>query len=312
MANPVKKAARKFVLNTQRIIENNTGFKITYSKLKDDIDLYQQQYGEESVKKRAFYNICAGGHGGFGGYFYHPFWTNIDLEAPILLDAWTRYNPERDILHDLLDKTPLPLESDSAEIIQSQYTIEHIDNEAAEVFFKEVYRTLKPGGVFKVVAPNTELDYRAYLNKDKSFYSWVDIQSTERHHPVYGYKTRLNQASFEQLALVHFAANVSTIHGGDNPQRIQDEEFKHIMNSMKMEDAFDYCSSKCSIDIQRMYRSNHINWWNHDKLIQALKAAGFSKVQIMAPGQSSAQVLRNHKYFDNLWNSVALFVEAVK
>ena len=109
------------------------------------------------MKKRAFYNICAGGHGGFGGYFYHPYWTNIDIVAPILLDGWLKYNPEKDILHDLLDKIPLPMESDSAEIIQSQYTIEHIDNEATNYFFKEAYRSLKPGGVFKVIAPNNEL-----------------------------------------------------------------------------------------------------------------------------------------------------------
>jgi len=320
MTNPVKKAVRKLALNTQSIIETNTGLKITndkglkvtYNKIKEDIDLYFQHYGKDSIKKRAFYNICAGGHGGFGGYFHHPYWTNIDVEAPILLDGWKRYNPEKDILHDLLDKTPLPLESDSAEIIQSQYTIEHLDNEAADYLFKEVYRSLKPGGVFKVVAPNIELDYRAYLNNDRSYYKWVDIQSSKRHQPVYGNKTQLNQASFEQIALVHFAANVSTIHAGDNPQRIQDEEFKHVMNTMKMEDAFDYCTSKCSVEIQRKYRANHINWWNHDKLIQALKAAGFSEIKIMAPGQSAAPVLRNQKYFDNLWNSVALFVEAVK
>ena len=264
------------------------------------------------MKKRAFYNICAGGHGGFGGYFYHPYWTNIDIVAPILLDGWLKYNPEKDILHDLLDKIPLPMESDSAEIIQSQYTIEHIDNEATNYFFKEAYRSLKPGGVFKVIAPNNELDYRVYLNNDKSYYTWVDIQSSDRHNPVYGNKVRMDQASFEQVCLVHFAANVSTIHGADNPQRIQDEEFKHIMNTMKMEDTFDYCTSKCSVEIQRKFRANHINWWNHNKLIKALKVAGFSDVQIIAPGQSSAPVLRNQKYFDNLWNSVALFVEAVK
>lgn len=320
MISTIKKVIRKIILGTISIIENNTGFKIsndkglklTYNKIKTDRQLYLQYYSKESIKNRAFYNICAGGHGGFGGYFHHPYWTNIDVVAPILLDGWKRYNPEKDILHDLLDKTPLPIETESAEIIQSQYTIEHIDNAAAEYFFKEVYRSLKPGGVFKVVAPNNELDYRAYLNNDKSYYSWVNIQSTNRHNPVYGNKTPMNKASFEQVALVHFAANVSTIHGGDNPVRIQDEEFKQVMKTMTMEDAFDYCSSKCSVEIQRQFRANHINWWTHDKLVKALKAAGFSRVQIMAPGQSSAPVLRNQKYFDNLWNSVALFVEAVK
>ncbi|MGQ1787246.1 methyltransferase domain-containing protein [Saccharicrinis sp. GN24d3] len=312
MSSTIKNAAIKLAINTQGLIESKTGLKITYNKVKDDTQLYVVYYGEDSVKKRLFYNICAGGHGGFGGYFYHPCWTNIDIEAPILLDDWARFNLEKDIKHDLLDMTPLPLESETAEIIQSQYTIEHITDKAAKYFFKEAYRTLKPGGIFKVVAPNIELDYRAYMNNDKSYFEWVDTQSQEKYRHVYGNETPLNQASLEQIALVHFAANASIIHEGGNPERIQDEEFKHVMRTMKMEDAFDYCTSKCSIEIQRKYRANHINWWNHAKLIEMLKEAGFTNLYITAPGQSTAPVLRNRTYFDNMWNHVALFVEAIK
>ncbi len=320
MKPPKNKLVRNLALKALNIIENNTGVKVsndlglrvTYNRIRNDQYMYFQHYGESSVKNRLFYNICVGGHGGFGGYFYHPFWTNIDIEAPILLDGWKRYNPEKDIMHDLLDKTPLPIESDSAEIIQSQYTIEHLDNESANYFLKEVHRTLKPGGVFKVVAPNIELGYRAYLNGDKTYYKWVDIKSNPRHQAVYGHKIPLNKTSLEQVALDFFAANVSTIHSGDNPYRITDEEFKEIMHSLKMEDALNYCTLKCSVEIQRKYRSNHINWWNHEKLINALKMAGFSNIQIVAPGQSSSPVLRNPKYFDHLGSSVALFVEAIK
>nr|WP_319397946.1 hypothetical protein [uncultured Carboxylicivirga sp.] len=320
MKPPKNRAVRTIALRALNAIESNTGFKvsndlglrITYNRIKRDTNLYFEQYGEESVTNRRFYNICAGGHGGFGGYFYHPFWTNIDVEAPILLDGWKRFDSHRDIKHDLLNKTPLPIDSNTAEIIQSQYTIEHMDNDTATYFMKDVYRALKPGGVFKVVTPNIELGYRAYLNGDKTYYKWVDIQSNQRHLPVYGYKTPLNKASFEQVAMVFFAAHASTIHSIDNPNKISDEEYKHIMHSLKMEDALDYCTSRCSIETQRKFRSNHMNWWNHEKLINSLKAAGFTKIQIMAPGQSTSPVMRNPKYFDNLGSSVALFIEAIK
>ncbi|MCT4590054.1 MAG: class I SAM-dependent methyltransferase [Carboxylicivirga sp.] len=312
MTELVKNVMRKIAVRTRNTIENKTGVKITYNSVKNDLDMYLQLYNKESLNNRAFYNICSGGHGGFGGHFYHPMWTNIDVEAPILLDGWKRYNPEKDIWHDLLDQKPLPIESDTAEIIQSQYTIEHIDNVSANYFFKEVYRSLKPGGVFKVVTPNIELDYHAYLNDDKYFYNWVNLHSSPRYHPVYGYKIPLNQASREQVALVHFAANASTIHKGNNPRQIKDEEFKEVMHTMKKEDALDYCTSRCSMEIQRQYRSNHVNWWNHQKLAETLKAAGFKNIKILAPNQSSVPVLRNQKYFDNLYNTVALFMEAEK
>ncbi len=55
------------------------GYEITKSPKKNDTDLYVELFGEISVKNRRFYNICAGGHWGFGGGFHHPCWTNVDL-----------------------------------------------------------------------------------------------------------------------------------------------------------------------------------------------------------------------------------------
>ncbi len=287
------------------------GYEIVNKKLVDDSELYAKAFGKESVENRRFYNICAGGHLGFGGGFNHPCWTNLDVIRPIR-NGFSEYNPDKDVVYDLLEMNPLPIEDNAAEIIQSQYAIEHITNEAAEHFFKEVYRTLKPGGIFKVVAPNIELDYLAYQKKDKGFYFWVDQMSHENVYNDLGFNGPLNNASFEQVVIVHFAANASTIHVGGNAKKIDDKEFEHVMNTMKKEDAFDYCTSKCSVDIQKKFRQNHINWWNHEKLILALKKAGFRNCSIMAPGQSSQPVLRNNQYFDNLWNGVALFVEAIK
>lgn len=312
MKRKIKSAVVQVAIKAREFVLNQTGLQITYTKVKDDTDQYIRLYGEESVKNRRFYNICAGGHGGFGGFFYHPCWTNIDVINPNRLKNWIEYRPDIDIAHDLMDCQPLPLESNSAEIIQSQYTIEHIPNEAARVFFKEVFRSLKSKGIFKVVAPNIELDYQAYQNGDWSYFSWIHTQSRKEYLPIYGYGIPLNQASLEQIALAHFAANASTIHIGTNPQRIDDQEFQRVMSSMKMEDAYDYCTSRCSEDVQKTFRANHINWWNHQKLISALKDAGFKKVYIVAPGQSSSPVLRNRNYFDNMWNEVALFIEAIK
>lgn len=84
------------------------------------------------------------------------------------------------------------------------------------------------------------------------------------------------------------------------------------MQTSNIEDVLDYCTSRCKIDVQKEFRNNHINWWNHNKLIKALEKAGFKEVYIVSPNQSTARVLRNNSYFDKLWNEVALFVEAVK
>jgi len=72
------------------------------------------------------------------------------------------------------------------------------------------------------------------------------------------------------------------------------------------------CTARCSVEKQKLYRYNHINWWTHSKLTEMLREAGFSTTYILAPGQSSTRVMRNKTYFDRHWNDVALFMEAVK
>lgn len=287
------------------------GYTIENTKIVDDTALYKNLYGVDSVNNRRFYNICAGGHYGFGGKFSHPCWTNVDVIRPVNKND-NVYNPDRDIEHDLLSMQTLPIESNSAELVFCQYAIEHITNDAAKFFFKEVERILKPGGVFRIVTPNIELDYHAYQNNDMHYFHWIEHMSIPAVYEELGFKIPLNKASFEQVVIAHFAANASTIHVGSNPNRIEDEEFREIMKTLPKEEALDHCINKCSAEVQKQFRHNHMNWWNHNKLIKFLNEAGFSNHKIIAPGQSSAPVMRNRQHFDILWNEVALFVEGIK
>ena len=206
----------------------------------------------------------------------------------------------------------LPIESDSAELVHSQYTIEHITDEAAILMFNEVFRILKTKGVFRIVVPNFELDYIAYNNKDISFFYWIELFSSPDIYPIMPYKMPLNQASFEQVFLAHFAANASTVHNDGCINPINDLELKDIFSKNTFEDAMNICTSRCSVEKQMLYRHNHINWWSHNKLRRMLENAGFKTTYILAPGQSSTQVMRNRLYFDKHYNELALFMEAVK
>src|SRR6185295_10958452 len=124
-------------------------------------------YGEDSVRRRAFYNIGAGS-------FRHPAWTNVDFDSD-----WYECNRNNtlspgNISHDLLSLKPLPIESGSACILYTSHTVEHVTNEADEVLFREAHRILKPGGVVRVTTNSTDLAYRAYRTKDRSYYYWAD------------------------------------------------------------------------------------------------------------------------------------------
>lgn len=288
---------KKYLKKNVKSILNSLGYEMKISKKQKDINLYLHLYGKESVLNKRFYNINGGGHFEFGGGLNHPCWTNVDV-----LRSGSKVF-DNDIAHDLLELAPLPIESDSAELVHSQYTIEHITDNAARIMFKEVNRILKSKGVFRIVAPNNELDFIAYNNDDISYFYWRNF---------FNYKIPLSQASFEQVFLIHFAATASIIHndGVNNP--IDDYEFKKIFSENTFEDAMNICTSRCSVEKQKINRYNHINWWTHKKLKTLLKEAGFATTYILSPGQSSTQVMRNRSYFDRHWNDVALFMEAVK
>jgi predicted SAM-dependent methyltransferase len=297
---------KNFIQNQVRKL----GYELRCVKPVHDEKRYVDLYGKESVANRNFYNISAGGHLGFGGGFSHPCWTNIDVDRP--WNGSRTYNPQTDIAHDLLSLDPLPLASNSAELVHSRFSIEHITDDAAEVMFNEVFRILKHNGIFKATVPNVDLDYRAYLSNDLSYFSWIDMFSYPKNYTNYGLIGPLREASLEQIFLIHFAANASTYHTEGPAERIDDEIFKNIFKELPYEDALNFCSHKCSVEVAKKYRQNHINWWNQSKLEKKLRKAGFKTVYAIGPNQSSSPVFRNNSYFDNNWNMVALYMEAIK
>ncbi len=261
---------------------------------KNDQEHYLKLYGKKSVEGRKFYNISAGGHFDFGCGIHHPCWTNIDLDR-----EWKygiTFNPEKDIAHDILTCSPIPVESNSAELIYSRLSIEHITDEATLYMFKEAKRMLKKGGLFRVNTLNNYLDYIAFKNNDRDFFYWF-----KNHKAI----------SIGQAFLEHFAASASLIVEEGASERITDEEMKHIFSTLHYEEAMEYCTSRCPVELQNKYRRRHINWWTPEKLEKMLKSAGFKTVYLSSAEQSMAPVLRNEYYFDNINNKTMLYMEAI-
>lgn len=291
-----------------KLVEH-AGYTLTSKRPAINIPLYQSLYGRESVAKRRFYNICAGGHLSFGGELNHPCWTHVDLDKP--WPGAREFNPETDIAHDLFSLQPLPIESATAELVFSRFAVEHVTDEAAQVLFDEAFRILKKGGIIRITSPNSESDYRAYLAGDWSYFSWRETFSIKAIQEHLRYKIPLNQASIHQVFLAHFATNASTIHCDGGPNPISDEEVQSVIGSMPFEDAMNHCTSRCSVEKQRRYPQNHINWWSYHKFDRMLRKAGFRKVYVVGHHQSASPVFRL-RGFDDLWSEVAMHVEAAR
>jgi SAM-dependent methyltransferase len=58
----------------------------------------------------------------------------------------------------------LPFESQSVDVVYHSHFLEHLDRDAAVKFLREVKRTLKPGGIQRIVVPDLENIVKAYIN----------------------------------------------------------------------------------------------------------------------------------------------------
>jgi len=96
-------------------------------------------------------------------------WINIDLSS------------QADITLDM--REPLPFLANSCAIIYSEHFLEHIDYpEQTQLFLKECYRVLEPGGLFSVGVPDTEWPLAEYAGLSTEGYFHI---AKERWHPAW-------------------------------------------------------------------------------------------------------------------------------
>lgn len=272
-------------------------------KRSSDLKLYRKLYSAESLHHKRFYNIGAGD-------FYHPYWTNLDAGQEYYLNMVPNNNVSID--YNIFDKKPIPVEDGKAELLYCSHTIEHVDNISVEYLFRDCYRILKPGGVFRVICPDIDLAYKAWKNNNKDFFYWINSKSAVENFEKHCLAIPLSKASITQIFLEDFAAAASEIALVGSETRISDERFKEIFEQLEYEQALDYCISFCTEEMQRKFPFRHMNWFNQKKLTKLFRDAGFSDIRLSGYLQSTVPVLRSDLYFDQNMPNVSLFMEAIK
>jgi predicted SAM-dependent methyltransferase len=279
MKNQIKEAIYRALLAC--------GFEVHRVRLPDDgsasLPLYRQLYGEEAVASRRFYNIGS-------GKFKHKAWTSVDYVS----DLYAKYAPLIDIQWDISDGTALDVHSETAHLCYTSHTIEHLQDHHVEHMFDEVYRVLRPGGLFRVTCPNIDLYYRAWRDNDINFFP---------------YPTTYESHGITKLFLCEFAGQLAT---PPTASKIADEELVEKFSSLAYEDALNWVSSQIDFEVQRRNPGQHVSWWNHRKAERFLQKAGFSAIYLSGYGQSRNPGMRDIKFFDSTWPHISMYIEARK
>jgi SAM-dependent methyltransferase len=260
---------------------------------------YYEGFGRESRQNRLFYNIAA-------GTFQHPYWTNVDYATEHYRSA--QRNPF--INYNLMELGPLPIASNSAEIVYSSHTVEHVSDEAVLNMFREAHRILKPGGGIRVTTNDPSPEFRAYQRKDRCYWYWIDWYSRPGTWETL-YTVPLSQASIQQLFLHHYASQLCQIDVDQSAsKKYSDSEIDEVFSQGPLEDALTFFTNQCRYNPE--HPGNHISWWTGDKLISFLRKAGFTDCYRSGFGQSAFPPLRDTRFFDMTHPRISVYVEATK
>lgn len=260
--------------------------------------MYLEMFDQTTLNRKPFYNVGAGA-------FYHPFWTNIDF-----VSDWYKDRQQNVVHHDLMSKGPLPIESESAKIIYTSHTIEHIKEDAVQVFFNEAHRCLEPGGIFRVTTgPDAETDFRALVNGDEAWFYW-----DERFVRSGTYETNFHQpatsAPLAERWLHHVASQLAPNDLSPSDVKLTEKEILDAIDKYGFPGVLDFVCNLCEFQSERP--GNHVSWWTHDKVIDYLKKAGFKTVYRSGYSQSVSPLLRRSTLFDSTHPQMSIYVEAIK
>lgn len=99
---------------------------------------------------------------------YLPGWVNVDAN---LISA------RRDVWADL--RNPLPFRDGTVDAFYSHHVIEHLPDTGLAGHFREMFRCLKPGGVFRVGGPNGDEAVKRLVAGDAAWFpDWPDRRSS--------------------------------------------------------------------------------------------------------------------------------------
>ena len=97
-------------------------------------------------------------HLGPGQRNYISGWVNVDANA---------FSAKCDVWADL--RNPLPFKNESVDCFYSHHVIEHLPD--LQRHMRDVFRCLKPGGVYRVGGPNGDSAIKKFVEKDASWFA---------------------------------------------------------------------------------------------------------------------------------------------
>lgn len=254
-------------------------------------DNFSASYNKKIIEKNSnpvMVNVGAGS-------FSHPLWINLDFSNKFYRSVQSK----KMLSHNLASMERFPFQKDSVNFYYCSHVIEHLNDKFVLNMFNEIYRSLKPGGGFRIVCPDIK-----YIYDDFKYYNADVCQKIRPWGEQYNEKWECFLEYFATF-LVH--KNFSKL------TKIERENlFYDNLKNLRMDDFFEEYIEQLPENVNSIMPYGHCNWFTFDKLNHMLLKSGFKYIYKSEFCKSMFMEFRSPCFFDSTTPEISLFIEAVK
>ncbi len=220
------------------------------------------------------------------GYFAREDWRLLDYAGE---DSNYPYDQELlDYNINLLETKEWPIPNNSFNAVYSSHCLEHLTMDAIRFSIGQIFRVLKPGGIFRLTVPDIDPAYEAYLRFDLTWFE-ENGNSADRSNITAHFLDYFSNKKISDIDIDRFNSDIKTLSKTD------------FLNK--------YINS--SIDLRTHRFESHVSWINFDLAQSIGKDIGFSKVLLSSKGKSLSKEMQKPN-FDHKPGKGNLYVDFVK
>jgi SAM-dependent methyltransferase len=216
------------------------------------------------------------------------------------------------------EKTVLKFDDNTLHYGYSRHFFEHIPDAVAKNLITEMHRTLRPGGILRIVVPDSKKLHEKYLAQDGYWFT-----DTVGFKGSRGWSDRSMKPTVENLYL-HYVCGFDILRTNAKgkvkvcyrgPPVIDPHKVRAAAESMSVGDFCDWAIARVPPKNSRI-RTQHVNWWTLEKFKDFMPGFDVSLSEYGKSKIPEANVTKEDNYFD-YWKGVdareaSLCIEGVK
>lgn len=231
------------------------------------------------------------------GAFAAAGWTNLDFPS-----EWYSARQTQAFIPFDIRKDALPFTDGSVAQAYCSHVIEHVEEKHIQTLFPEVFRVLRPHGVFRIVCPDAEALYLATKHSPQ-YWGWRD--------DWFRGKWRDPQTP-TPVPLDYLVREIATPRCKQYIKRttpLPESELEAAFQTMEMNDFLNFIVRGLSFRADAP--GDHIQWYSFEKLNALLQRAGFTVLRSGFGGCVHPE-MQDVAIFDTKSPMLSLYVDAIK